>query len=132
MIVEYRIKSKIELPEKQEEDEAETYKRVSKPESQTISMEMFKSGKTIAEVAKVRGLANSTIESHLAYYVETGDLGIEQLVDAGKTALISEWFIRNKTLSTSAAKTELGDNVTYAELRFVLKHLMFNNLLTID
>ncbi len=132
MIVEYRIKSKIELPEKQEEDEAETYKRVSKPESQSISMEMFKSGKTIAEVAKVRGLANSTIESHLAYYVETGDLGIEQLVDAGKTALISEWFIRNKTLSTSAAKTELGDNVTYAELRFVLKHLMFNNLLTID
>ena len=132
MIVEYRIKSKIGVPEKQEENEAEIYKRVSKPESQSISLEMFKSGKTMSEVAKIRGFAYTTIESHLAYYVETGDLGIDQLVDAEKTALISEWFIRNKTLSTGAAKAELGDVVTYSELRFVLKHLMFNNLLTIE
>jgi ATP-dependent DNA helicase RecQ len=93
---------------------------------------MFRSGKTISEVAKIRGFATSTIESHLAYYVENGDLGIEQLVDAQKTALISDWFIRNKTLSTGAAKTELGDDVTYSELRFVLKHLMFNNLINIE
>lgn len=131
IIIGYRKSANIVMPDNQEEVEDKISNMTAKQGSHSISLELFKTGKSIEEVAKERGLANSTVESHLAHFVGTGELGIDRLVDTQKRELISEWFIRNKTISTGAAKAELGDVVTYTELRFVLKYLMYEKLLTV-
>jgi ATP-dependent DNA helicase RecQ len=38
-----------------------------------VTMELFKSGKSIAEIAASRNLAESTIESHLGQAIESGE-----------------------------------------------------------
>ena len=130
IIIEYRIRMKMEPPERQEIVDHEEDVKIPKTDSKIISLELFRSGKSIEEVAKIRGMAPSTIEAHLVHFVETGEIGIERMVNAVKTAVISHWFLRNSTLGLASAKAELGDDVSYSELRFVRKYLEFSKQIT--
>jgi uncharacterized protein YpbB len=99
--------------------------KAEKPDSKKLSFEMAKAGKTIQEIAKVRNFSISTIEGHLAHYIATGDLDIHSFVSKEKAKAISDYFAKNKTISISKAKTDLGNKVTYAELKFVMKYLEY-------
>jgi hypothetical protein len=111
-------------------DEQELKKKKTKTNSGLISFELWKSGKSIAEIAKEREFATSTIEGHLAHFVSTGEIDIEKLVSPEKVKIISEFFIREKTQSLSEAKAALSDEISYIDLRFVLNYLRFSG--TID
>lgn len=58
--------------------------------SRRISLEMFRSGKTIEEIAEERNLAVSTIGAHLAKYVETGELVVTDFVPRDRLRLAEE------------------------------------------
>jgi hypothetical protein len=131
IIMEYRIRMKMEITIKHEDIEPEVHNKVPKTDTKLVSCEFFKEGKSVVEIAKTRGLAISTIEEHLAHYVEKGELGIEKLVNPAKTAIITEWFLRNPTSGSASAKAELGESVSYSELRFVWKYLLFKKLVGI-
>ena len=126
LIIAYRVQNKMEVPDNQCETEPEAGLKPPKSDSKLISFEMFKSGRSIPDIATERGMAISTIEGHLAHYVGTGEVGIEELVTAEKTTQISQWFLQNKTFNLGSAKAGLGESVNYSELRYVLKYLMFS------
>ena len=130
IMLEYRIKMKMEIPEKQNEIEPEVEITTPKTDTKVVSFELFISGKTVAEVAKDRWLAVSTIESHLTYFIETGELGLERLVSPAKASIITYWYLNNPTLGSSQAKAELGYDVSYSELRFVWKYLVHTKQIT--
>ncbi|MBI9038871.1 MAG: helix-turn-helix domain-containing protein [Bacteroidales bacterium] len=88
-----------------------------------ISFELWKEGKNIENIAKERQLAVSTIEGHLAYFVGTGEISIDEIVSAEKVKLISDYYQNNETMLLGEAKADLGEKVTYGELRFFLQHL---------
>ncbi len=106
-----------EVPDKKESSDRNT---------KEITLEMFKSGKSPSEIAEARKLAVSTIESHLAFCIETGDLNVNELLDQDKINFITEYFKKTSLRALGPAKAELGENVSYAELRYVLKHLEFS------
>ena len=91
--------------------------------TQQQSLELLKSGKSAAEIAHERGFAISTIEGHLAQFVVNGELDIERLVDPDRIVTISNFFRENNTLSLSEARTALGEDYGYGEIRFVTAHL---------
>jgi len=124
ILLEYRIRTKMEIPVAPPYIEPEIEIKAPKGDTKLVSYELFLRGKSVDVIAKERGLAVSTIESHLSYYVGTGELGIERLVDPKKAAIISAWYLRNPTLGSGPAKAALGDNVSYSELRFVWIYLM--------
>lgn len=132
MIMEYRIRMKMEITNKQSDIETVEENKVPKTDTKLVSFNLFRSGKSIDEIAKLRGMTFSTIEGHLLHYVETGEIGLERLVSSKKEAIISDWFLRNPTLGVGPAKAELGDSASYSELHFVLKHLLFKKLLIIQ
>jgi hypothetical protein len=101
-----------------------------KTDTKKISYDLFKTGKTIAEIATEREMAVTTIEGHLAHFIGTGDLKVEGFVSPEKISLISEYFQKNENKLLGSAKTELGDNVTYGELKLVLKHLQFSGIIS--
>jgi hypothetical protein len=68
-------------------------------------------------------MAITTIESHLAHFVGTNEISIDKLVDPLKKVVIITYFEEAKSISLSEAKAKLGEEYTYAEIRFVLKHL---------
>jgi hypothetical protein len=112
-----------ELPEKQLTEKS----KLVKGQTQQLSFEMFKKGKTIEEIAKERSLSGTTIESHLARYVASGELDIAQFVTPEKLALITAYFLDAGNNSLSEAKAELGEEVSYGELRMVLGHMNQSN-----
>jgi len=129
IIIGYKVGEKMEVSETEVEPEQKP--KLPKIDTKLISYEMFKNGKSIEVIAKERGFVVSTIEAHLSYYVGTGELGLDKLVDPKKAAIISAWYLRNPTLGSGPAKAALGDNVSYSELRFVWIYLMHTKQLMV-
>ncbi len=94
-----------------------------KPKTKEESLRLFLEGKSSAEVAVARGLTLTTIEGHLAHFIGTGQLSLDQLMGPEKAALIAAYFQSNPYQGLTSAKEALGKDVSYGELRFVLKDL---------
>jgi GTPase SAR1 family protein len=82
-----------------------------------ISLDLFKEGKTIKEIAALRTLNISTIYGHLGRFVNSGDLGIVQIIPAEKIQRMDQLFNENPDISLVDAKTQMGDNISFEELR---------------
>jgi tRNA uridine 5-carbamoylmethylation protein Kti12 len=118
LVIEYRRQKELDLPVGAEK-EAEK----ASLSSQEISLELFQSGKTIPEIAKDRTLAVSTIEGHLAYFVGTGELSIDRVIDPQKTKEIQEYLESHRVTGINEIRNAFGNKYTYSEIRFVLKQL---------
>lgn len=84
------------------------------------SFTLYKSGKTIAEIAAERGLAATTIEGHLSYYIYTGALDISAFVNEEKKLLIKDVVESYGAEKLSPLKEILGENYSYGEIRAVI------------
>jgi ribonuclease D len=132
IIADYRIKSKTEIPDPVKEVVTKDVKfKIPKPDTKFVTLELFKSGKSISEISEIRGIVVATIEAHLLQFVESGEIGIDRLVGPVKTAVITHWFLRNGSLGLAAAKAELGSDVSYGELRFVRKYLEYSKQISL-
>jgi GTPase SAR1 family protein len=98
-------------------------KKEKKPDTKTLSFDLFNKGKTLEEVAQERGLAVSTIEGHMAHFVGTGEIPVEKFLPPEKLSKIKEFFADADDRSLGSAKAALGDDYSWSELRMVAKHL---------
>jgi hypothetical protein len=96
-----------------------------KIDTKRASYDLYKAGKTIEEIAGERNLSRSTIEEHLATFVATGEIDVEELVDPDQLALIRAEYKGREDLSMGPVKAVLGDRVSWTELRFVIRHLEY-------
>jgi len=98
-------------------------KKEPKPDTKKVSFELYKSGRTIAEISKVRGFAQTTIESHLAHYVGLGELDVKQFLNEEKLNKIVAYFKSVENKGFGEAKTFFGDEVSYSELRMGMSYM---------
>lgn len=101
-------------------------KKPKKPDTKKVSFDFYKQGKTIAEIATVRDLVESTIRGHLAYFVAEGELNITDFIDEPKVEEIRSFLAKNEEMPTSEVIGKFGGKVDYWELRMV-KGLMKGN-----
>ncbi|MDB5242526.1 MAG: hypothetical protein JWP57_3151, partial [Spirosoma sp.] len=87
--------------------------------SPVVTLAFFRSGKTIDEIAEERGLAISTVESHLAQAISSGELTIDALLPRAKSSAIRRYLAEHQSQTLTEARHALGDDVTYSEIRFV-------------
>ena len=92
-------------------------------DTKEVSLDLFRSGKTIPEIAEQRMMATSTIDGHLAYFVRLGELPLSGLLPDEKIETISAFFNKNGLCPASQARTNLGEQYSYSEIRFVLNYL---------
>jgi hypothetical protein len=83
------------------------------------SLELYLGGKSIGEIADIRQLAASTVESHLAQCVGAGELPLEKFVPREKIDRIMPLVAELGLTATGPIKQRLGEGVTYAEIRAV-------------
>jgi len=94
----------------------------AKGTTRTISLDMFNKGNSIAEIAKERGLVESTIETHLSFFVEEGKLGIDKLLSPEQQKTIAKELSSEEENSLSAVKERLGEEYSYGQIRMILAH----------
>ena len=99
--------------------------KVKKPKVDTrkITFDLWKSGKNIEEIARERKFAVATIEGHLARYVENGELPLDEILSKEKIKRISDHFRESGSVSLGRAKADLGEDISYGEIKLVLSHL---------
>ncbi len=117
MIITYRKEKGLELPL----DPVQELKKASL-NTKEISYMLFNSGKSIEEIANERGLAQSTIEGHLAFFVGSGELSLDMVVPPSKSETILSCLKAHSPLSLGEAKVILGDSFSYTEIRMVQQY----------
>lgn len=91
-----------------------------KTDTKTLSYNLFKEGKSVAEIAKERNFTVSTIEGHLAYYVGNGEIDVNKLVSLEKQLLIRAAAKSHGNTSHKILKDNLPEAITYSEIRMVM------------
>jgi hypothetical protein len=123
IIISYCEKEKIEPPA-----EIVTEKKIpkkAKEDTKKISYDLFKEGKAISQIAKERKLSITTIEGHLAYYVNTGEIPVNKFVSQETTDLIMSHLDGKDDLKIGPVKEALREKVSWSDIRFVVSHLRF-------
>ncbi|TCK83356.1 helix-turn-helix domain-containing protein [Albibacterium bauzanense] len=90
--------------------------KATKGETKNISLTFFQEGKSIEEIAKIRGFTEGTIINHLASFIGT-EVQAEQLMDAKKLEIILDYMSKNPTHKTADIKNELGLDYSYTDIR---------------
>lgn len=120
----------LELVEKQNEipiDTSELIEKIKstkpkKGDTNRVSFQLFKEGKSIAEIAKLRELAASTIVGHLLTFIPSGEIVVTEILSLQKIEIILKVMEEPNTESSSALKERLGDEFTYSDIRAVMNH----------
>ena len=97
-------------------------KRV-KGETNRISLDLFKKGKSIQEIANIRELNENTISGHLASFIPTGEIKITDLMSKLHYEALKKQIPKKKFDTLSDLKQQLKDEYTYTELKLVLDEL---------
>ncbi|WP_420578403.1 helix-turn-helix domain-containing protein [Ekhidna sp.] len=90
-----------------------------------ISYEMYKEGKSIKAIAEERGLAEGTIEGHLAKFVEMGQVDVTDFVKPNRLKNILKCFDEGLTKS-GEIKGALPDSYTWGEIKMGIAHANAN------
>lgn len=95
----------------------------AKGETRALSLEMFRAGKTVAVIAAERNLTVSTIEGHLATYIESGEVTINEVVPGHKIPVILSAIAKADPKTLGTLKSKLGADYSYGEIKAVMSHL---------
>ncbi|HLK30725.1 MAG TPA: helix-turn-helix domain-containing protein [Puia sp.] len=91
-----------------------------KGETRFISLQLFKEGNKIFEIAKMRGLTISTIEGHLISFISTEEVRLHDIVPKDKIENILRVMKENPDSSSSSLKEKLGNDYSYNDIKAVL------------
>ncbi|MCX2482187.1 helix-turn-helix domain-containing protein [Pedobacter sp. MR2016-24] len=102
--------------------------KVPKPDTKEASLEMFRAGKSIEEIARERNMVAGTIEGHLAHYIALQEISAKDILGAKKLDKILEAIKLLKTLNLNPIRAHLGSKYTFGEIKIgIAAHLAEGN-----
>ena len=115
--------SKVPTPKSRKKDKTKTETdKKEKINTKEVTFHLFKSGKTIEEIAQERKMVPLTIEGHLAHYAGLGMIDVKLFVDEEKMKNIITVSKKLDTTLFGPIKQSLGDDYTYSEIRFAMTY----------
>ncbi|MFN0277300.1 MAG: DNA helicase RecQ [Pyrinomonadaceae bacterium] len=117
----HNLTSRIDLKNPKRERKQRTKRDMHGKDTYQITLDMFRSGKSMTEIATARGIGLSTVEGHLVRFIESGELQLDQIVPVEKIETIRKAIDENRELFTiGPVKAALGEEYTYGEIRAVI------------
>ncbi len=115
------LESRINLKTPKREPKTRTKRDEKGQTTYDVSLDMFRSGLSISEIAGARELATGTIETHLVRFIPSGEVQLEDIVDAEKIEPIKDAISQiNAGFAVAPVKEFLGEDYSYGEIRAVL------------
>ena len=127
-MVEHELKSRMHFktPKKEKKTTATKAGKAAKPTvsaTQKATLEMFLDGVSMMDIAAQRRLALTTIETHLAGFVGTGELDINKVVPRHKLDVLLKTIKRSgQTYALKPVKDLLSDEYSYGEIRMAMEY----------
>jgi hypothetical protein len=136
-IDENNLKSKFETPElikfvKEDKEKTEKKEKSEKKDTKLITLGLFRDGKSVEEIANERNISERTIEGHIAQLIEMGEISVNELVKVEKIRSIEDYFAEAESTLLSPAKEALGDDFSWAEIKYVIGHLKHNGKINVE
>jgi len=88
-----------------------------------LSYDLFRAGKSVAEIAQERSFTVGTIEGHLSHYIGTGELDISEVIEPAKLNALSAYLKEHYQGELASIKAHFGDAYSFGELRMVVEYL---------
>lgn len=98
---------------------AEIEEEVAKRKSEDMTLALWTDGKSIEEIAELRSLAVSTIETHLFKLIGLGKIRVEEVITLDKLERITKSLSENGKKGLLAVKMAAGADITFSDLRYV-------------
>lgn len=100
-------------------NEATSTTKLIKGETYEVTLGLWKEGKTIDQIAEDRGLAASTIESHLGKLYKEDRLTINDLLKKERMDQLYPFIVENMGKSITDIRPEIPFYTSFAELRWM-------------
>ena len=104
---------------------AQKKKKEPKPKKEktwVVTYGLFQQGKTPELIARERGLTLGTIYSHLARYIPTGDISLDDLIpEDHQQVILRAIHMAGANVSSTTIKNLCPPDITYDEIRLVLE-----------
>lgn len=125
----HKLETKIDLKGTKRPVKKKKKKRKSSSDTKKLTLDLFKAGKTIAEISSERRLSTNTIELHLAHFVGSGDIGVQEFVEPHRRREIESAIDKVGKGLLTPIKNELGEDYSFEEIKMVVAHLEYLNSL---
>ncbi|MBL7560115.1 helix-turn-helix domain-containing protein [Olleya sp. YSTF-M6] len=94
-----------------------------KGDTMLTSLQIFKAGKSVEQIAFERDLNVNTIIGHLASFIATGEVKITDLISEKHYKELKAIIPKHKFENLSDLKHQIDDKYTYGEIRLVLDEI---------
>lgn len=101
-----------------------TSSKKAKGGTYTDTLDLYKQGKTIDEIASIRSLASSTIKSHFAKWILSGEIDIHSILSKEKVEKVEKFLEKNSADNFGALKSNFGNELDYGDIRMVVNHVV--------
>lgn len=101
--------------------------KAPKTDTKKQSLDLFKAGKSLAEIAEERGLKESTIRGHLVHWVGKGEVPVTTLVSQEYYDLIAPYLKSNPDQPLSEVFQHFEQKIGFDELRAVRSFLQWED-----
>lgn len=91
-------------------------------ETKQHSLQLFRAGKSVDQIAAERGLVRGTIEGHLAHFIALGELDVYAVLDHETVAEILQYLHAHPEATIAEAKAHFGGKYGYGELKIAIGH----------
>lgn len=103
----------------------ETTPKVPKISTGEVTFNLFKTGKSIEEIAKERNLTPATIQGHLIPYIQKGEIKLNEVIDEEKAkTILQKLQLAGKEASLKAIKLLCPADITYTDILLIMKTTM--------
>lgn len=92
-------------------------------DTKRVTLDLFRKGHCVEKIGVLRGLTVSTVETHLAYYIQQGEVKLEAVLSASEIAEIRRAISRSENRMLSTIKSRAGDDYSYGQIKLVLADL---------
>lgn len=129
---EEKLKAALALPLSLDADEKPAKKgtktKAAKPDTKRISLQLFREGKSVTEIAANRDMTVGTIEGHLAFFVAKGELKAFEVLSHERLSTILSAIQKLETIQMNPIKEHLGSGYSFGEIKIGLAHHLANQV----
>jgi hypothetical protein len=83
------------------------------------SLDLYKQGKSIEQIADVRKLTISTIKSHFARWIQAGEIDLNDVLNPAKADRLKRYMQEHKGATATSIKSHFGNEYDYGDIAMV-------------